>query len=125
MIKAILYGNYRVSQWCKTSWKEHYKSYIDKEVIFVKYEDLLEKPLIECKRILDYLNIQKDEDGMISSIEKQSIKNVKKTKNVRKGESGYWKKQFSNSENNLFINHMSDDLNYFGYLKENTNRNFK
>ena len=115
MIKAVLYGNEKLNQWCKYSWQNHYKSYLNKDILFIKYEDLLQDPMSECRELLKYLDVEKSDNSIQNAIEKQSFKNVKKNSNVRKGESGYWKHQLSGSENQLFIKQLSGALNHFGY----------
>ncbi|WP_299098578.1 sulfotransferase domain-containing protein [uncultured Winogradskyella sp.] len=115
MIKAVLSGNEKVNQWCKFSWKNHYNGYLNKDILFVKYEDLLQNPKFECQQILKFLNIEKTDKFILNAIDKQSFKNAKQTNNLRKGEAGYWKHQLSNSENQLFIEHLSNSLDYFGY----------
>lgn len=115
MIKAVLFGNKKLNQWCELSWKNHHKGYLNKDILFVKYEDLLQNSKLECQRILKYLNIEKTDEFILNAIEKQSFKNVKKSNNIRKGEIEYWKDQLSGSENQLFIKHLGSSLDYFGY----------
>lgn len=115
MIKAVLYGNKKLNQWCEFSWKDHYESYLNKDIHFIRYEDLIKDPVVECNTILTYLDIERAERSIINAIENQSFKNVKDNSNARKGESGYWKKQFSISENQLFIKRLDKSLTYFRY----------
>ncbi len=113
MIKAILHGNSALNQWLSACWHDHYASYLDEDVLFVKYEDLIDDPTTECSRILDYVGYQADEAHISESIKKQSFEekrkaianNSKGTYNdlLRVGSYGYWKNEFTPEEKSQFV----------------------
>jgi len=115
MIKAVLFGNEKLNRWCKFSWKDHYSNYLNKDILFIKYEDLLQDARMECQRILKYLDLERTDEFLLNAIDKQSFKNAKKYSNARKGEKGYWKSQFSNSDKQLFLNKIGESLTFLGY----------
>jgi hypothetical protein len=41
MIRAVLYGDKKITPWLEVPWAIHYKGYLKKEVLFIKYENLL------------------------------------------------------------------------------------
>ncbi|WP_299313726.1 sulfotransferase domain-containing protein [uncultured Aquimarina sp.] len=118
MNEAVLHGGKDVNYWLKTPWKEHYKKYFGKEILFVKYEDLLESPEIECNQILDYLQIESTSEHIKESINKQSFQKRKQEvsnrnnsslkKLIRNGSQGYWKKEFTDREIALFKKELKD-----------------
>lgn len=127
MIKAVLEGNKNVDKWCEISWKEHYYPYTNsKDVLFVTYENMLKNPLSECLRITKELNITRSENQILESIKSQSFKKKKKEiheegnklnmKIFRLGKSGYWEKEFTNTEKLIFKKELKNELNYFNYL---------
>lgn len=129
MNKAILYGNNNVHLWCRNSWKEHLTPYLENpNVLKVKYESLLEDPLTEAKRILDFVGIQKSEKEILKAIENQSFKRKKKQFSneqlvgkanfLRKGKGQQWKSILSPKENQLFVELLKHELNEFGYELE-------
>jgi hypothetical protein len=126
MNKAVLYGNEEVHPWLRVSWKAHITPYMENpEVLKVKYGALLRDPLVESKRILDFLGIEKDENEIQEAIDKQSFEKVKekfkeqkqtdKAQFLRKGKSKQWKKVFSKKEKQVFIDTLSKELIELGY----------
>jgi hypothetical protein len=118
MIEAILNGNTTINSWFKNSWSSHYLSYKNKDVLILKYEDMLKYSDLESHKILNYLGIEKDDEHIKNSIKNQSFqkrkqldKNKKDThqkKILRKGKIGEWKKDFTEKEKNLFKNKLKD-----------------
>jgi len=125
MVHAVLYGSEHINHWVRFPWKVHYKPYLKHDCFFVKYEDLLAAPEYECKRILGYLGLHRQDDQIREAIERQSFNERKeeflknneneKAKFMRVGESGQWKKKLSKEQKELFWAILSDDLRRFGY----------
>lgn len=120
MINAILNGDKKINDWLSLSWEKHVSSYFDKNILFLKYEDLLDSPLTECKKIFNYIdNIEISKKEVLQSIKKQSFNTIKAKKevhNLRIGSKQYWKKEFTKNEKILFINSLKTILHKFEYL---------
>jgi hypothetical protein len=126
MNKAVLYGNKRLHHWCGVSWKEHITPYINNpETLKVQYESVLKDPLLESKRILDFIGIKKDEQKILAAIEKQSFTKRKQlflkemqtnqVKFLREGKLQQWKTNFSKKENQLFVDLLKKELQELNY----------
>jgi len=125
MIQDILYGKSIVGYWHGVSWKAHYEPYLDAGVLFVKYEDMLDFPDKECRRILEYIGVQRDEQFIKQAIYNQSFKKkkkdyfmkaqVKKAKFLKVGKSGQWIKKLSNEQKKIFVQALKKELELFSY----------
>ncbi len=125
MIKAVLFGNENISCWLKTPWESHYNGYINKNILFIKYEDLIETPESESHKILNYLGVEKSQEHILNCIENQSFekrKNEVHNQNnptlkmlVRKGGYGYWRKEFTEKEISLFRNTLKSNPNFYEF----------
>ena len=112
MIQAVLYGNKKITPWLEFPWDLHYKNYLKKEVLFIKYEDLLNNPENELKNILKYLNLEVNTLQITESIKNQSFEKRQKEvhqqdhknliKLIRKGSSGYWKNELTEEQKKIF-----------------------
>lgn len=112
MIHAILHGDEKVNQWLSLSWKDHLETFIDKDVLTIRYEDMLTAPQESCIKIASYLAIDVDISYIDTCIKKQSFEKKKKDsiptedphfkKLLRKGSQGYWKNEFTEQEKNTF-----------------------
>ena len=71
MIKATLEGNESFNKWCSQSWREHYKPYLNQDVLFIQYEKLVDQPLAECIKILDYLSLQNQNENILQVIDRR------------------------------------------------------
>lgn len=129
MIKAVLKGNEKVHHWCRVSWESHLIPYMNKgNVLKVKYEDVLASPIIESKKILAFIGESKNLREIEKAVELQSFDFVKnkfsrdgelyKAAFLREGSSNQWKKKLSKEVNNMFLRHISEEINYLGYEKE-------
>jgi len=118
MIDAVLNGNLKINLWFASSWKEHSIAYLDKDVLIIKYEDLIDSPEFESQKILGYLGIKKNENHIKKSIASQSFQNRKlkdkrgrnnhQKKLLRKGTYGSWQKELTNEEIDQFRNKLKD-----------------
>lgn len=123
MINTILNGDASVSSWFALSWKAHYSTFLNKDVLFVRYEDLQTRPVEESKRILAFLGLQRDEDTIKKTIRQQSFDQRKEEdygdyKLMRRGESGYWKEEMTRQEQLRIKDALKKDLEYFSYISE-------
>lgn len=117
MIKAVLQGNHQVNEWVSHSWENHIESYRDTDVLFVKYEELLENPQESCRHIVHYLNIEASKDHIDHSIREHSFTRRKKKLQeenspinglLRKGVKGSWKTHFTAKETARFKTHFKN-----------------
>jgi len=126
MIRAILYGNNKNKTfWLGVPWSLHYKDYLKKEVLFIKYEDLLKNPENELESILNYLDLKVNYQHIKESIRNQSFQKRQKEvlqqehknliKLVRKGSSGYWKNEFTEEEKKMFKLKLKDSNNLYNF----------
>ena len=123
MIQAVLHGNNNLNPWLKLSWNNHYLPYHNKKLLFIKFEDLIDSPETECKKILAYLGVNSCEDHIKKSIIKQSFQERKKNnsnkkqlnKILRKGIYGNWKKELTKTEISLFREKLKDENNYYTF----------
>jgi Sulfotransferase domain len=124
MTSAILHGNQDLS-WCHIPWSKHYKSYVNRPVLFVRYEDMLSDPLKECVKILNYLNQKRDLSFIEAVIERQSFHQKKlefrqkkekdKVVFMRSGKSGEWRKKLSPSQKDKLQSYLLEDLKFLAY----------
>ncbi len=125
IIQDILYGKSVVGYWHNVSWRNHYKPYLDAGVLFVKYEDMLERPKIECKRILEYLKVSREEKFIEKSIYNQSFEKKKKdllkkgkfrkAMFLKSGKKAQWKTVFTDDQKEKLNNELEKDLEFFSY----------
>ncbi|WP_298311614.1 sulfotransferase domain-containing protein [uncultured Aquimarina sp.] len=122
MIQAILYGDSKVNHWLSLSWKKHTEAFKGKEVLTIKYEDLLITPQKECAKIATYLQLNIDILYIDRCIQKQSFEKKKKEmthtkdakfkKLLRQGKQGYWKEEFTVKEKSLFKEYLQSSTFY-------------
>ncbi|MFN9694894.1 MAG: sulfotransferase domain-containing protein [Synechococcaceae cyanobacterium] len=125
MAQAVIYGSWEVHYWVRVSWATHYKPYLEKQYFFVKYEDLISDPELECKRIIRFLGIERDDSQIKAAIERQSFDNKKqefiskgqlaKANFMRAGRGQQWKQKLSKDQKKMFRNALANELNQLGY----------
>lgn len=125
MVQAVLYGSHYISRWVGIPWETHYKPYLENNCFFVKYEDLLDTPELECKRILGYLGLDRQDFYIREAIKRQSFKSKKevflknnesqKAKFMRVGKSGQWRQELSKKQKDKFAEMLYDELKQFEY----------
>lgn len=125
MIHAVIYGNEKISFWLKIPWEMHYNSYVNKDILFIKYENVLDFPERECKIIVNHLNLIKTDDHIKGCVESNEFikrkneahrtNNIQHKKLLRKGSYGYWKEEFSAKEVLLFKNSLKSDPDFYEF----------
>jgi len=118
MAEAVLNGNKNINPWFDSSWIDHFTSYISKDILIIKYEDLINSTETESQNILNYLGAEKDILHLKKSVKNQSFQNRKKQdfdkkdnhqKNIlRTGKTENWKTELTEKEKNLFKNKLKD-----------------
>ena len=118
------------------SWSDNYnswKNYKGREVIIVKYEELINNTLASFSRIINYLNkINKtpfDENKIKISINKSSFENLRKLEEkegfeekgkgqffFRKGKSGGWKQDLDKKLIKKIENKFGKEMRELGYI---------
>ena len=98
---------------------------IDKGVLFVRYEDMLVSPEKECRRILNYLKMQREASFIRNAIKNQSFSRKKrefpmkgkisKARFMRVGKSGQWKQRLSIQQKAIFVEQLSKELRNLSY----------
>ncbi len=125
MIQAILYGNKAINPWLSTSWLDHFTPYFNNNILFIKYENLIDSPEIESQKILNYLKINQSPEHIKKSVINQSFKTRKlkdvdkkdkhQKKILRKGIQGGWKKEFNEEEINQFQLKLKDTNSLYDF----------
>lgn len=125
MMKAVIFGSKQIHWWVRIPWRDHYKPYIDNQCFFVKYEDLLDHAEQECKRILEFLGIERNDHEIKEAIDRQSFQNKKeefikmgetgKTNFMKVGKKEQWREGLSKKQKMYFIRMLADDLDLFSY----------
>lgn len=109
------------------TWSEFVDSWIDKDVVFVRYENLLHNTANEVGRALEELSGQKSDYGLIRQIaEKYSFKKQarrnpgeeNRSSFLRKGIIGDWKHNFNRDSREVFEYFAGDQLIKLGYEKD-------
>ena len=125
MINATLNGDKNIHYWIRIPWLEHVQAFISSNAFVVKYEDLLENPLQECTRILDYLNIKREKSDILHAIDVQSFAKKKaqfiengeqaKANFMKVGEKEQWRNVLSEEQKTLFKESLGSELVRLGY----------
>ena len=111
------------------TWSEFITSWIDKDVAFIRYENLLKEPVKELSTaIFKVFKIEPDENKLQMIIEKYSFKNLagrnpgeeNKQSFIRKGIAGDWKNHFSQESKEIFGYYAGNELIQLGYAKDFT-----
>ena len=124
MIGMLKNGDPYINQ-CQYPWDHHINSYMDQDVLFVRYEDLLRDGFTEVSRILSFIGTSKNEDEIRYAIKKQSFESRKsefvekgdkvRVKHLRKGMAGDWKNYLSEKENRDLCDYFIDLMKKLDY----------
>jgi hypothetical protein len=126
MYSALLNGN-GPNQFLSISWKDFNKPFQDYHVFYVKYENMLDNPMKECQRILQYLGVQKDINFIQRIIDENSF-SFKKNQYaeagnnalysfLNKGTYHQWKSKLSIQQIYKINQDLKGELKYFSYKK--------
>jgi hypothetical protein len=111
---------------CNWPWNDHVLPYLNhKEILIIKYEDLLLSGVTTAKKILVHVGYQKPDKEIISDLRLQSFEvkrrafkkqNAKiKVKHLRKGVVGDWKNHLSEKEVFLINKNHGQLMHRLGY----------
>jgi Sulfotransferase domain len=125
MTTALLHGCARVHNWCRVSWKEHWRPYQEAGVPIVRYEDLLANPEEQACRILRHLGIERTSEEIATAVHNQSFQRKKealfrsgetgRAKFLRVGKSGQWREKLPTHLQTRFAGELGDELAAWGY----------
>lgn len=125
MINLLINGDPYINQ-CQHPWGHHVNSYLAHDVIFVKYEDLLNNGTNTLKQILSYLGETRTEDEIADAIAQQSFGKRKKefiekgdkirARHLRIGKSGDWKYYLSDYDCQVLSEHYRELMVKFNYI---------
>ena len=125
MMKAVLKGDIEVDQWCKDSWAEHVRKYVNNKTFIIRYEDMLDEPFVSCDKILKYIGKDLGREEMLLAIENQSIENRRARLNrhsspiekklLRKGKSKVWRGELNSKQISKVNSALTKELMAFGY----------
>lgn len=124
MKDCVLKGDNRYKG-CHHSWKDHVTSFKSKDVLLIKYEDLLLEGESTSKEILNFVEISKPDEHINEVLVEQSFSKRKsefkesneriKFKHLRKGKTGEWKKELDTKllkEVDLELKDLMDQFKY-------------
>lgn len=126
MLDAVLRGlpDY---PWLETPWHEHVQPFLESDATIIRYEDMLEEPIVQSTRIVSALGLHRNEDQIRVAIEQQSFKTVKKkfetnskvfeAQFLRTGASGGWREVLTQSEQLQFYGLTIDVMKKLDYAK--------
>ncbi len=125
MIEVVDKGNDNLP-WCEIPWDDHVNDYMLNNCLIIRYEDLLEEPLIECKKILDHLSIIKSHAEILQAIQNQSFDVVRdnfiksgdiaRASFMRAGKKGSWKRKLDKEQIVFLENRFKKILKIFKYI---------
>lgn len=124
MTDYLLKGT-RELPWMNIPWGEHLEGYNQPGVLFIRYEDLLKKPLNEMKKVLNFLDLDRVEASILKSIDNQSFEKKKRafilrddrrrSTFMRRGRSGEWNHYLDTDQNEKIVAHLKNVLIRLGY----------
>ncbi len=125
MTEALLYGSAAVHNWVRISWADHWRPYEEAGVPIVRYEDLLDAPETESRRILNHLGLERAPEQIATAIQNQSFARKKerllrkgetgRAKFLRVGKSGQWREQLPAALQQRFAASLGAELAHWGY----------
>jgi hypothetical protein len=124
MTQALINGD-DFFPYMSQSWTGHVKSYLDHEVLFIRYEDLLNSGLHTAKQILSFLGIEKSDEAIMRDLQAQSFetrktefdnsKEIERSNHLRQGKSASWKMYLTDTQNEIFYAHFQELMISFNY----------
>ncbi len=77
MVETILNGRAKTHYYCRIPWSKHIAPFIENNIFYVKYEDMLHNPQEQSRRICKYLGIKVSNEEIKRVIENQSFESKK------------------------------------------------
>ena len=124
MIEMLKNGDPFIYQ-CQYPWDHHVNSYLGQDVLFIRYEDLLNNDVSSVRRILSFIGTHKTYPEIISSIKRQSFETRKaefiesgdkvRSRHLRKGETGDWKNYLTEKVNQDLCDSFEELMKKFDY----------
>lgn len=124
-IDAVMYGDPAISDWLAVPWREHVRPFRTASLPTVRYEDLLDDPVSACTYLLASIGVDKTETQIGQAIANQAFEKRKQEfrdqgqsyqyRFLRRGQQGYWKRDFTAAEKRAFARALGDDLESFSY----------
>ena len=125
MTEALLHGSAEVHNWCRVSWREHWRPYEQAGVPIIRYEDLLATSEEQSRRILGHLGIERSSEAIAAAVENQSFERKKeallrsgesgRAKFLRVGKSGQWRDKLPAHLQARFTEELDAELARWGY----------
>jgi len=125
MTGALLHGSAEVHNWCRVSWREHWRPYEQAGVPIIRYEDLLATPEEQSRRILGHLAIERSAEAIAAAVENQSFARKKeallrtgesgRAKFLRVGKSGQWREKLPSYLQERFAKELGAELAEWNY----------
>jgi hypothetical protein len=125
MIEIVDKGDATTS-WCKIPWDQHVQSYLDQNILFVRYKDLLSTPLLVCQKILSQLKVNRTAEEIGAAIERQSFDvvkrkfaeqgDLKKERFLREGRSDSWQSKLTEPQKEFLARRFAVKLGELGYV---------
>jgi len=110
----------------KFTWSEYVRSWADRDVNKIKYEDMIEDCYGSMSALIEGLTQQElDETRLRSVIDKYSFENQTRRKPgqedvksfIRKGQPGDWKEKFTKESAAIFNSYYSQEMISLGYIE--------
>ncbi len=125
MTEALLEGAGEVHNWCRVSWKAHWRPYAEAGVPIVRYEDLLTQPAEEARRILQHLHLERSPEAIAEAVRNQSFARKKtellrsglrgQARFLRVGKSQQWREKMPLNLQARFARELGAELAAWGY----------
>jgi hypothetical protein len=125
MVEAVLHGSAAVHNWVRVSWREHWRPYQEAGVVMVRYEDLLDAPNEQCRRVLRYLELERSDSEIAAAIENQSFARKKqallqqgetgRAKFMRAGQREQWRQHLPLPLQQRFVRELRPELEAWSY----------
>jgi Sulfotransferase domain. len=125
MIDLVLGRSDETLKWLDVPWLNHVEGFIDKEVMLVKYEYLVDHTYDLCKQLVDYLSIDLSDEVFDEIVEKNSFDLVKgkfrangdylNYRLLRSGKKEQWRTELTSSQLSILNSTLGEvliDLNY-------------
>jgi len=113
----------------KFTWGEFVRSWIDRDVNKIKYEDMTENCYVSMEKLLECITGSRvDKDRLERVVNKYSFESQTKRKPgeedlksfIRKGKPGDWKEKFSRNSAQIFDKLYSREMVRLGYYENNS-----